>query len=93
LSDLDVNDGGADALGGRDHRCGVSVEQDGVAFAARRGSRPRGTVVEPRRTVVEYRNRAHGPADVGRPTEKSRISAFLAGLHPDQVQESPRLWL
>ena len=48
LSDLDVNDGGADPLGGRDHRGGIGVEQDGVAFAARRGSRPRRTVIEPR---------------------------------------------
>jgi len=63
LSDLDVNDGGADAVGRRDHRSGIGVEQGGVAFAARRGSRPR-------RTVIEYRIGAHGLQDVGAPRRK-----------------------
>ncbi len=58
LGDLDVNDGGADALRGRDHRSGIGIEQGGVAFGARRGSRAR-------RTVIECRNRIHDPAGRG----------------------------
>src|SRR5258708_1507551 len=68
LSDLDVNDRGADPLGRRDHRSGIGVEQDGVAFAARHGGRPR-------RTFIENLNRAHGPEPTGAPTRATRGTA------------------